>query len=137
VLRRDLLPLVDGRSPVFEAVPDYPKVDPTKLSIFQDLVDTLSSFDAEVEAVRETPGKNARRERTRQLQASHGGNAVFREAAVFALLRLVRDNLDWPDVVSYVDSLPERLQRNPLVMEQRLLALARQRKGIPPARRPR
>ena len=131
VLREGLLPLVDGRSPVFEAVPDYPKVDPSKLPIFQDLVDTLSSFDAEVEAVRETPGKKAREERTRRLQASHGGKPVVREAAVLALLRLVRDNLDWPDVVNYVDSLPDQLRRNPLVMEQRLLALAKQKKGDP------
>ena len=65
VLRAGLVPLVDGRSPVFDAVPDYPKVDLSKLPVFQDLVDTLSSFDAEVEAVRETPGKKAREERTR------------------------------------------------------------------------
>jgi hypothetical protein len=67
VLRAGLVPLVEGRSPVFEAVPNYPKVDPSKLPVFQDLVDTLSSFDAEVEAVRETPGKQAREERTRHL----------------------------------------------------------------------
>jgi hypothetical protein len=42
------------------------------------------------------------------------------------MLRLVRDNLDWPDVVAYVDSLPDRLRRHPLVMEQRLLAYAKQ-----------
>ena len=93
MLRAGLGPLVDGRSPVFEAVPDYPKVDPSKLPIFQDLVDTLSSFDAEVEAVRETPGRKAREERTRALQASHGASPSVREAAVLALLRLVRDNL--------------------------------------------
>ena len=51
--------------------------------------------------------------------------------AVLALLRLVRDNLDWPDVVAYVDSLPDRLRRHPLVMEQRLLALAKQKEGDP------
>jgi hypothetical protein len=132
VLRAGLLPLVDGRSPVFEAVPGYPTdIDPSRLPVFQDLVDTLSSFDAEVEAVRETPGKKAREERTRQLLASHGGKPVVREAAVLELLGLVRDNLDWPDVVNYVESLPDRLRRNPLVMEQRLLALAKQKEGDP------
>jgi hypothetical protein len=133
VLRAGLVPLVEGRSPVFEAVPEYPKVDPSKLPVFQDLVDTLSSFDAEVEAVRETPGQKAREERTRQLQTSHGGKPVVRETAVLALLRLVRDNLDWPDVVAYVDSLPDRLQRHPLVMEQRLLALSKQKEKGDPA----
>jgi hypothetical protein len=127
VLRAGLVPLVEGRSPVFDAVPGYPTdIDASKLPVFQDLVDTLSSFDAEVEAVRETPGREARGQRTRQLQASHGGKSVVRESAVLALLRLVRDNLDWPDVVAYVDSLPDRLRRHPLVMEQRLLAYAKQ-----------
>jgi len=134
VLRAGLVQLVKGRSPVFDAVPGYPTdIDASKLPVFQDLVDTLSSFDAELEAVRETPGKKAREERTRQLQASHGGTPVVREAAVLAMLRLVRDNLDWPDVVAYVDSLPDQLRRSPLVMEQRLLALAKQKEKGDPA----
>ena len=133
VLRAGLVPLVEGRSPVFEAVPEYPKVDPSKLTVFQDLVDTLWSFDAEVQAVRETPGKKAREERTRQVRASHGGKPVVREAAVLAMLRLVRDNLDWSDVVDYVDSLPDQLRRSPLVMEQRLLAVAKEKEKGDPA----
>ena len=134
VLRAGLVQLVEGRSPVFDAVPGYPTdIDASKLPVFQDLVDTLSSFDAEVEAVRETPGKKAREERTRQLQASHGGKPIVREAAVLALLRLVRDNLGWPDVVAYVNSLPNQLQRHPLVMEQRLLALSKQKEKGDPA----
>jgi hypothetical protein len=60
------------------------------------------------------------------LLASHGDKPVVRESAVLELLRVVRDNLNWPDVVAYVDRLPPRLQRHPLVIEQRLLAQAKQ-----------
>ena len=121
-----LRPLADGRSPVYEAVPGYPTaIDAAKLPVFQDMVDTLWSFDAEVEAIRESPGK-ARGPRTRQLVASYGDKPVIRESAVLELLRLVRDNLDWPDVVAYVGRLPDRLRRHPLVIEQLLLAQAKQ-----------
>ena len=86
-----------GPLPVFDAVPGYPNdIDASKMPVFQDLVDTLSSFDAEVEAVRETPGREARGQRTRQPQASHGGKSVVRESAVLALLRLVRTTWTGP-----------------------------------------
>ena len=111
---------------MFEAVPGYPTIiDLSKLPVFQDVANTLSGFDAEVEAIRESPG-DARARRTRQLLASYGDKPVVRESAVLELLRLVRDNLDWPDVVAYVGKLPDRLQRHPLVTEQLLLARAKQ-----------
>jgi hypothetical protein len=125
-LRAGLEPLAQGRSPVFDAVPGYPAaIEASRLPAFQDIVDTLSGFDAEVEAIRESP-EEARAGRTRQLLASHGGKPVVRESAVLELLRLVRDNLGWPDVAAYVDRLPDRLRRHPLVIEQRLLAQGKQ-----------
>jgi hypothetical protein len=53
-----------------------------------------------------------------------GTNPSFGKSAVLELLRLMRDNLDWPDVVAYIDKLPDRLQRHPLVVEQVQLVLA-------------
>jgi hypothetical protein len=126
VLLAALRPLAEGRSPVFDAVPGYPAaIDPSKLPVFQDMADTLWSFDAEVEAIRASSGEERVR-RTRQLLASYGDKPVIRESAVLELLRLVRDNLGWPDMVAYIDKLSERLRRHPLVIEQRLLAQAKQ-----------
>jgi hypothetical protein len=116
-----LASLAGGRSPVFTAVPGYPAIDFSTMTVFDDLVDTLSGFDAEVEAIRESP-EAERANRTRELLALYGHKPVVRETAVLELLRLVRDNLGWPAVATYVDSLPDRLQRHPLVTEQRLLA---------------
>jgi hypothetical protein len=125
-LLADLEPLAEGRSPVFVAVPGYPgAIDYSKLPVFQDIADTLSGFDAEVEAIRETP-QAERGDRTRQMLASYGAKRVVRESAVLELLRLVRDNLDWSDVVAYIDKLPAWLRRHPLVTEQRLLARGKQ-----------
>jgi hypothetical protein len=126
VLLAALGPLAEGRSPVFAAVPGYPgAIDPAKVPAFQDMADTLWSFDAEVGAIRASSGGDRVR-RTRQLLASYGDKPVIREAAVLELLRLVRDNLGWPDVAAYIDKLSDRLRRHPLVLEQRLLAQAKQ-----------
>ena len=38
------------------------------------------------------------------------------------LLRLVRDILGWPDLLTYIDSLPEHVARAPYVREQQALA---------------
>jgi len=126
VLLAALRPLAEGRSPVFDAVPGYPgAIDPARLPVFQDMADTLWSFDAAVEAIRASPGEERKR-RTRQLLASYGDKPVIRESAVLELLRLVRDNLGWPDVVAYIGELPDRLRRHPLVIQQLHLAQAKQ-----------
>ncbi len=129
VLAAALRPLAEGRSPVFDAVPGYPDaIDPAGLPVFQDMADTLWSFDAAVEAIRASSGEE-RKGRTRELLASYGDKPVIRESAVLELLRLVRDNLDWSDVVAYIGKLPDRLRRHPLVIQQ--LHLARAKQGDP------
>jgi len=84
-------------------------------------VEALSAFDAAVDAVRVAPS-DQRGRRTRQLVAAHGGKQAVREGAVLELLRLVRDNLGWQDVLDYVETLPDAVRRHPLVVEQQLLA---------------
>lgn len=126
ILLAGLGPLAEGRSPVFEAVPGYPAaIDLAKLPVFQDMVDTLWSFDAEVEAIRACWGREERSRRTRQLLASYGSKPVVRESAVLELLRLVRDNLAWDDVIAYIDQLPDRLRWHPPVMQHWLQAQAK------------
>jgi Tetratricopeptide Repeats-Sensor len=125
ILLAGLGPLAEGRSPVFDAVPGYSAaIDLAKLPIFQDMVDTLSSFDAEVEAIRACWGLERSR-RTRQLLVSYGSKPVVRESAVLELLRLVRDNLGWDDVIAYIDKLPDRLRWHPPVVELWLQAQAK------------
>jgi tetratricopeptide repeat protein len=128
-LRAGLDPLAGARSPVFEAVPGYPDdVDLTQLPSFDEVVEILSRFDAAVEAIRASSGPE-RADLTRELLASYGDKRVIRESVVLGLLRLVRDNLDWSDLMAYVERLPPRLREHPLVREQ--LYLAQGKRGDP------
>ena len=128
-LRAGLEALAENRSPVFEAVPGYPEdVDLSQLPSFEEVVEVLSRFDAAVEAIRASSGTK-RADLTRELLASYGDKRVIRESVVLGLLRLVRDNLDWSDLMAYVERLPPRLRQHPLVREQ--LYLAQGKRGDP------
>lgn len=124
-IRAGLEALVDGTSPVFEAVPGFPgDVDPQRLSAFTDLVAELSAFQGAVRAVAMAPAAD-RRELALDLVATYGERPALREAVVLELLRLLRDHVDFAAVLAYVDRLPERLRTHPLVAEQRYLAMAK------------
>jgi tetratricopeptide repeat protein len=128
-LRTRLEPLAGNRSPVFEAVPGYPDdVDLSQLPSFDEVVEVLSRFDAAVEAIRASSNPE-RADLTRQLLASYGDKRVIKESVVLGLLRLVRDNLNWRDLMAYIERLPPRLRQHPLVREQ--LYLAQGKRGDP------
>lgn len=124
-LGEGLAALRDGDSPVYEAVPGYPgKIAVDRVSAFREAVAALSDFDAEVRAARAAPDAQ-RAQRTRAILDQHGAKRVVREAVVLDLLRLIRDNLGWDDTLAYIASLPEQVARQPLVHEQRALALCK------------
>ena len=68
-----------------------------------------------------------------QLLAKHGNRGAIRELVVLELLRLVRDYTDWKTTLEYIDGLPERLAKHPLILEQRALALAKSGDDVPKA----
>ena len=126
VLRTELPPLIAGESPVFGAVPGYPdKINPARITAFEDLVDLLSQFETEVTRINNTVDHEVRRQRTLALLQSHGSRTTVREAVVLELIRLTRDNVGWLATLDYIDKLPPHLQRHPPVQEQRYLALAK------------
>jgi hypothetical protein len=123
VLGRDLKALVDGVSPVFDAVPGFPTPDATKVTAFEDTVAELAQFDADTRAIRATP-QSRRPARVKRLLEQYGSHEIVRDVVALELLRLVRDHLGWPAVLEYIDTLPEHLARAPLVLEQQALALS-------------
>ncbi len=124
-LEGQIRPLVQGRSPVFDAVPGYPdRIQLDRQSAFRTLVEELSAFDADVHAVGLAPVRERER-RARELVETYGQRPAVREAVAQQLIRLLRDHVGWQAVFDYVDGLPEDIQRHPLILEQRSLALAR------------
>lgn len=124
VLRKDLRGLVDGSSPVFDAVPGFPKPELDRITAFADTVAALSEFEAEVRAVRAAL-KSERPARVRDLLERYGKRPAVREIVALELLDTVRDNLGWSDVLEYIDGLPPKVARLPYVLEQQALALAK------------
>lgn len=120
-LRTELMSLVQGVSPVFDAVPGFPDADSRQVSAFEDALAELSAFEAETRTVRATP-KQDRPERVRALLEKYGKRPATRGTVALELLRLVRDILGWKDLLAYIDSLPEHVARAPYVREQHALA---------------
>lgn len=120
-LRSDLVGLVHGVSPVFDAVPGFPDSDVRQVSAFEDALAELSAFEADTRAVRATPQQD-RPARVRALLAKYRNRPAISGAVALELLRLVRDLLGWRDLLTYIDSLPEHVARAPYVREQYALA---------------
>jgi hypothetical protein len=123
-LRKDLKTLVDGTSPVFEAVPGFPQSNGDRAAAFAETVAALSEFEAEVRAVRIAP-KSQRPERVKALVERYGRRPAVREIVALELLRTVRDNVGWQDALEYIQGLPPKLAQHPFVLEQQALALAK------------
>ena len=124
VLRRDLKGLVDGSSPVFDAVPGFPKPEVDRITAFEDTVAELSQFEADVRSVRAAP-KSQRSERVQALVDKYGKRPAVREIVALELLRAVRDNVGWKGVLEYIGGLPPKVAQLPFVLEQHALALAK------------
>jgi hypothetical protein len=126
VLRRGLPALADGGSPVFTAVPGYPgKVDRSRLSAFEDLVDALSTFQQDVQKIKSTVDLGRRRVLTEELLRQYGSRSAVRTTVVVELIGLARDHIGPEATVRYINDLPDTLQQHPPVIEQKQIALAR------------
>jgi hypothetical protein len=124
VLAEGLGPLSEGSSPVFAAVPGWPDSDPSRATAFKEQVAELSAFDADIRTVRLAPA-DQRRAKALEVFERHARKRAIQEAVVLELLRLLRDNVGWQETLDYIETLPARVARHPLVLEQRALALGK------------
>ena len=123
-LEEGLGPLSEGSSPVFAAVPGWPDSDPSRASAFAAQVAELSAFDSDIRTVGLTPSAQ-RRAKALEVFQRHAHKRALQEAVVLELLRLLRDFVGWQEMLDYIETLPERVRRHPLVLEQRALALGK------------
>jgi hypothetical protein len=124
VLSEGLVPLIDGSSPVFDAVEGFPDTSPSRASAFREQVAQLSAFNADVRAARIAPA-GEKRAKALEVFERHGGKRAIQESVVIELLGLLRDVVGWKETLDYIASLPPRIARHPLVLEQRALALSK------------
>ncbi len=91
-------------------------------SVFREQLETISAFQAEVQAARMMPTPQGRKERVASLVERFDGSSLEIPEVAFELLTLVRDNLSWEEMLSFVTKLPGALQKHGFTKEQTLLA---------------
>ena len=123
-LRASVEALVAGSSPVFDAVPGFPKPELDRVTAFADAMAELSGFEADLRAVRAAP-EWERPTRVRALLERYGERPAVREIVAIQLMHAVRDHLGWGALLGYLERLPGAVARLPLVLEQKALALAK------------
>jgi hypothetical protein len=123
-LRHSVKALVDGPSPVFDAVPGFPQPEMDRVTAFADAMGELSAFEADLRAVRAAP-EWERPQRVRGLLERYAERPAVRQIVAVQLMHAVRDHLGWGALLGYLDRLPEPVRRLPLVLEQRALALGK------------
>ena len=125
VLRTQLVALTEGPSPVFDAVPDFPRIGPSSVSAFEDLVDALSGFQADVAAIKEAASADARKALTAALLRRYGGLPAVRDTVAVQIVGLVRDHVGPEATLAYIEGLPRGLRNLPTVIEYQQVALAK------------
>ena len=121
-LREGILALRDGVSPIHQVLPGYPAVDPARASSFKDMMEKISEFQGRIVAVRRTANRDECARQAKALRDEYLAASAALPALGLELLYLLRDCVGWPEVVDYVERLPESLRRLPVVREQLYLA---------------
>jgi hypothetical protein len=113
-----------GESPVYQALPGYPKGHAvTSAASFKTFVQSLSVFRAELKAVTAAP-RSERRAAALNLSDRYGGKGEMVPFVALELLYLLRDQADWRSMLDYIDKLPESVRALAVVREQRALGQA-------------
>ena len=111
VLGQHVKTLVEGPSPVFDAVPGFPEPELDRVSAFADAMAELSAFEADLRAVRAAP-ESQQADRVRALLKRYGERPAVRATVALELLRVVRDHLGWEALLDYLERLPAVLSRH-------------------------
>lgn len=123
-LRQRIPPLLNGRSPVFEALPGFPAADMATASTFRQQMEELSRFHAAVRAVRLMP-EAERAARALALRDRYSAAAVTLSAVALELMYLLRDCGLWDATIDFIDGLAEPIRTLPTFREQRCLVESR------------
>lgn len=140
-IRTDRYPLKDGSVPEEEAdvirkmlvrlipekreapTPFYELVKGKENStVFQDQVEKIAAFQTQVRTIRFIKDKEEQRKKVRDLCSKASGASLELSEVALEMVTLVRDSLGWEELISYVGTLPDKLQKRPFIMEQVLLA---------------
>jgi tetratricopeptide (TPR) repeat protein len=116
--------MAGGESPFYQVFPKFPDYDPARTTSFRKTLEDLSLFQAQIIAARSATKAEDRRARALRLRDDYHVGGPIQKAVAIELIYTLRDCTDWQTVLDFIDGLPADLQRSPLVIEQRALALS-------------
>jgi len=121
VIRKRLIDQLDN---VKNSITPYYELVTSKAasSVFREQLETISAFQSKVRAARMMPTPEGRKERVAALVEQCAGSSMEIPEVAFELLTLVRDNLSWEELLTFVTKLPNVLQKHGFTREQTLLA---------------
>lgn len=121
-LKTGVIPMINGTSPVYECLPGYPgQVKIENIEAFRKQMDDLSIFSTELKSIRLMP-QDKRAATTQQLMDKYKKLTAIMPLISMEIIYLLRDNADWENLVTFIDTLSEPLKSAPVVQEQRSLA---------------
>jgi len=121
-------PLIDGLTPVFQAVPNFPNATGLEqdLEAFEDEIEALVSWNESIAGIRAIHDPQRRTRRAFQLRDELITQHAISDAVRIEMLRFLRDTTsDWREVIAWIERMPPYLQQRQDVAEQRLLANAK------------
>ena len=119
VLLDSLTKLKDQRTPYYELVTEQ-----SDSSVFHEQLQLISEFQSQIRAVRMVADSGERERKVKELIQLPQATLEIREIA-FELLILIRDNLGWEEMITFVEQLPPVIKDDPFSREQVLLATSK------------
>jgi tetratricopeptide (TPR) repeat protein len=98
--------------------------DVSRQRAFRHQSEAINSLQARIGAARLTVGLEDRAAAAQAVIHGLPASTLTIPSLACELLQLVRDSLDWDDLVDFLGTLPHSIRRQPYVREQELLALA-------------
>lgn len=109
------------KSPVFQAVPNFPEHEASTLDAFREFAQQMAGFHAKIRAIALAP-PGQRSGLATALAEEHRG--PISKGVAYEIVRLLRDNADWSDTTSFIESLDDPIRNDPRITEQYWLAVS-------------
>ena len=127
-LTGEIRKVINGKSPVFEAVPDFPHIEGDEgwVKAFADEVKELSAWSERKSGISSIGDKDSRKHSALALRDEVRKQVAIADGVWLEMLPFLRDaTSDWEVVLEWIAAMPDHLRTRAAVEEQRLLALAK------------
>jgi hypothetical protein len=130
-VRNGIAGLKDGESPVYQAVPGFPESaqDDVRVTRFKNDMASLNETLGRMQGIRRIPDQAVRLRTALELRDELAAQDAVSDGVAVEMMLVLRDFVGWDEVISWIDTMPDRLRTRPSIEEQRLLAISKSGDG--------